>query len=85
MCHGSVLLLEPVTQPLGRLHVLVHASHDAALLSRGKGLALEAVDAVVETPLDEIGVHLVPDRSAMEPSIEVARRDLPIFIASRIY
>jgi hypothetical protein len=38
--------------------VLVDASHNAALLARGKGLALKAVDAVVEALLDEVGVHL---------------------------
>jgi hypothetical protein len=38
--------------------VLVDASHDAALFARGERLALEAVDAVVEALLDEIGVHL---------------------------
>jgi hypothetical protein len=57
--HGSVLLLEPVAQSLGSLHVLVYASHDAALFARGEGLALEAVDAVVEALLDKIGVHLI--------------------------
>jgi hypothetical protein len=57
--HGGILLLEPVAQPLRGLHLLVDASHDAALFARGEGLALEAVDAVVETPLDEVGVHLM--------------------------
>jgi hypothetical protein len=38
--------------------VLVYASHDAALFARGKGFALEAVDAAVEALLDEVGVHL---------------------------
>lgn len=41
--------------------MLVDASHDAAFFSRGKRLALEAVDAVVETPLDEVGIHLAPE------------------------
>jgi hypothetical protein len=58
LCHGSVLLLEPVAQSLGGLHVLVDAPHDAALLARGKRLALEAVDARVEALLDEVRVHL---------------------------
>jgi len=58
LCHGSVLLLEAVAQSLGALHVLVDASHHAALLARGEGLAFEAVDAVVEALLDEVGVHL---------------------------
>jgi hypothetical protein len=39
--------------------MLVDASHNAALFARGEGLALEAVDAVVEALLDEVGVHLV--------------------------
>jgi hypothetical protein len=59
LCHGSVLFLEPVSQSLRPLHVLVHASHDAALFARGERLALETVDAVVEAVLDEVGVHLM--------------------------
>ena len=39
--------------------MLVDAAHDAALFARCEGLALEAVDAVVEALLDEVGVHLV--------------------------
>jgi hypothetical protein len=58
LCHRSVLLLEPIAQSLRSLHVLVYASHDAALFARGEGLAFEAVDAVVEALLDEVGVHL---------------------------
>jgi len=58
LCHSSILLLEPVTEALRALHVLVDASHNAALLARGEGLALEAVDAGVEALLDEVGVHL---------------------------
>lgn len=57
--HGSVLFLEPVAQSLRSLHVLVDASHDAALFARGERLALEAVDAGVEALLDEVGVHLM--------------------------
>lgn len=38
--------------------MLVDASHDAALFARGERLALEAVDAVVEALLDEVGVHV---------------------------
>ena len=38
--------------------MLVDAPHDAALLARGKRLALEAVDARVEALLDEVRVHL---------------------------
>lgn len=45
--------------------MLVDASHNAALFPRGEGLALEAVDAVVETPLDEVRVHLVSNSSAL--------------------
>lgn len=60
LCHGSVLLLEPVTKALRALHVLVNASHHAALFARREGLALEAVDAGVEALLDEVGVHLSP-------------------------
>jgi hypothetical protein len=56
--HGGVLFLEAVAQSLGSLHVLVDASHDAALLARGERLALEAVDARVEALLDQVGVHL---------------------------
>lgn len=58
LCHSSVLLLEPISQALGAFHVLVDAFHDAAFLARGKRLALEAVDAVVEALLHEVGVHL---------------------------
>jgi hypothetical protein len=61
--HGSVLFLEPIAQSLGSLHVLVYASHDAALFARGEGLALEAVDAVVEALLDKVGVHLTQTMS----------------------
>lgn len=64
--HGGILLLEAVAQALGALHVLVDAAHHAALLARRKRLALEAVDAVVETPLDEVGIHL-PSMSAGWP------------------
>jgi pyruvate formate-lyase activating enzyme-like uncharacterized protein len=39
--------------------VLVDASHNAALFARGKGLALKAVDAVIEALLDEVRVHLM--------------------------
>jgi hypothetical protein len=56
--HGSVLFLEAVAQSLGSLHVLVDASHDAALFARGERLALEAVNAGVEALLDQVGVHL---------------------------
>jgi hypothetical protein len=63
LCHGSVLLLEPVAQALRALHVLVDASHNATLFARGERLALEAVDAGVEALLDEVGVHL--EASAM--------------------
>lgn len=59
LCHGSVLFLKPVTQSLRPLHVLVYASHNAAFFARGKGLALEAVDAGIKAVLDEVGVHLV--------------------------
>ena len=59
LCHSSVRLLESVTQSLGTLHVLVHASHNAALFAGGEGLALEAIDAGVEALLDEVRVHLV--------------------------
>lgn len=58
LCHCGILLLETVAQPLGALHVLVDAPHDAALFARCEGFALEAVDAVVEALLDEVGVHL---------------------------
>jgi hypothetical protein len=58
--HGGILFLEPVSQPLRALHLLVDASHDAALFAGAEGLALEAVDTVVETPLNEVGVHLTP-------------------------
>ena len=58
LCHGGVLFLEAVAQALGALHVLVDAAHNAALLARGERLALEAIDAVVEALLDEVGVHL---------------------------
>jgi len=58
LCHGRILLLEAVAQSLRALHVLVYASHDAALFARGERLALEAVDAVLEAVLDEIRVHL---------------------------
>lgn len=66
--HGSVLLLEPVAQPLRSLHVLIDAAHHAALFPRSERFALEAVDAAVETLLDEVGVHLMPDPSAVSPS-----------------
>jgi hypothetical protein len=56
--HGGVLLLEPVAQSLRALHLLVDTSHDAAFFAGTEGLALEAVDAVVEAALDEVGVHL---------------------------
>lgn len=38
--------------------MLVDATHDAGLFAGCEGLALEAVDAVVEALLDEVGVHL---------------------------
>ena len=38
--------------------MLIDAFHDAALLPGCERLALEAIDAVVEALLDEIGVHL---------------------------
>jgi len=65
LCHGCVLLLEPVAQSLRSFHVLVDASHNAALFPRSEGLALEAIDAVVETPLDKVRVHLMSDPSAL--------------------
>jgi hypothetical protein len=43
--------------------VLVYASHDAALFARGEGLALEAVDAVIEALLHKVGVHLIQTMS----------------------
>lgn len=64
--------------------MLVHASHDAALFPRGEGLALEAVDAVVETPLDEVGVHLEPDASA-PPSSEETLNGVPMVWNSHIH
>lgn len=38
--------------------MLINAFHDAAFFPRGERLALEAVDAVVETLLHEVRVHL---------------------------
>lgn len=38
--------------------MLVDASHDTSLFPRGERFALEAVDAVVETLLDKVGIHL---------------------------
>jgi hypothetical protein len=54
LCHRSVLFLEPVTQSLRSLHMLVHTSHDATLFARSERLALEAVDAVIEALLNEV-------------------------------
>lgn len=54
LCHGSILLLKPISKALGALHVLVYASHDAAFFARGKRLALEAVDAGIETGLHKV-------------------------------
>ena len=59
--HGSILLLEPIAQSLGTLHVLVYASHNATFFARGEGLAFEAVDAAVEALLDEVRVHLAEE------------------------
>lgn len=42
--------------------MLVHASHDTALFTRSKRLALEAIDAVIEALLNEIRVHLEADQ-----------------------
>lgn len=72
LCHGSILLLKPIAQALRALHVLIYASHDTALFSGGERLAFEAVDAVVETALDKIRVHLMSDPLA--PRTEVALR-----------
>lgn len=58
LCHCRILLLEAIAQALRALHVLVDAFHDAALLPRCERLAFEAVDAVVEALLDEVGIHL---------------------------
>lgn len=66
LSHGSVLLLEPITQALGSLHVLVYASHDAAFFPRGERLALKAVDAVVEALLDKVGIHLASGLGSCE-------------------
>jgi hypothetical protein len=44
--------------------VLIDTSHNAALLARAQRLALEAVDAVVKTPLDEVRIHLMSHPSA---------------------
>lgn len=56
--HSSVLLLEPLVQALRALEVLVDAAHDALLFTVDQGLGGEIVDAVVETALDHLGVHL---------------------------
>lgn len=56
--HGSVLLLEAVSEPLGALEDLVDAPHDAALLARAQRLGGEVGDAVVEAALDQVRVHL---------------------------
>lgn len=61
--HGGVLLLEAVAESLLALEVLIDATHNAALLSRGERLACEVVDAVIEAALDEVGVHLRGERS----------------------
>jgi hypothetical protein len=52
------LLLEALAEATLRLEMLVDAAHDAALLARGQGLGLEAIDAAVEAVLDEVGVNL---------------------------
>ena len=56
--HGSILLLKPGSKPLRAFHVFVDASHHAVLLSADKRLGSEVINAVVEAPLHEIGIHL---------------------------
>jgi len=58
LCHRSVLLLEPLAEPLGALEELVDAAHDAALLLGEQRLGSEVGDAVGEAALDKVGVHL---------------------------
>lgn len=55
---GSVLLLEPLSNPLGVLEELLGALLEAALLSGGQGLGGEVVDTVSEASLDEGRVEL---------------------------
>ena len=56
--HGSVLLLEPIAEPLLGLEPLVNAAHDATLLSRAERLAGEVGYAVFKAFLDHAGIHL---------------------------
>lgn len=56
------MLLESLRQPLIGLHVLVHASHHAPLLSRLQLARCEVVDTVVETALYKVGVDLLKRR-----------------------
>lgn len=63
--HGSVLLLEAVSEALGALEVLVDAPRDAALLAGSERLGGKVVDAVIEAALDEVGVHLEAQRMSL--------------------
>lgn len=56
--HGRVLFLEPCPKSFRRFEVLVHTPHDAALLSRDQRLCCEIVDTILETSLDQFGIHL---------------------------
>lgn len=56
--HGGILLLEPLVQTSRALEVLIDAAHDTLLLAVDEGLGGEIIDAVVETPLHHLGVHL---------------------------
>jgi hypothetical protein len=78
--HGGILFLEAVAQSLGSLHVLVDASHDAALFARGERLALEAVDARVEALLDQVGVHLGEVMSGNPVLVACMRARSPAYV-----
>ena len=56
--HLRILLLKPLAETLRCLQELVHASHDATLFLALQTFRGEVVHAVVETPLNEVGVHL---------------------------
>lgn len=64
--HSRVLFLESLVQPGRALQVLVNATKNALFFAVDEGLGGEIVDAVVETALDHLGVHLRRGQASMQ-------------------
>lgn len=75
LSHSSVLFLKSLTQPLRALEDLVDAASNATLFLGRKAFGCEVVDAVFETVLHHVRVHLVSVSLCFEESCRSGEGD----------